>query len=533
MKNMLLSIPKPCHENWDKMSPTEQGRFCNTCAKQVVDFSTMSDKEVLNFFNKSTTGNVCGRVYTDQLHRPISFPEPVKRKKFCYWNYMAMLFLFFTKSGAATAQDTGKPKTTILDEKAERLLKGKVINEKGEPLAFASVVIHALKRGVAADAEGRFSIAAKKGDVIAFSSVGYAEKIYMAGEDFSDELVITLEPRLLVGEIVYTRPLDMESYPEKEKHVEVIVVKDSETKKVIPGASITIKNYRNDKEITAVVNSQGQHKLKRITDEDTYDVKISAPGYTDNSFTIDGSRLQDRKIVQDVYLSRIPAFTMKTMGASALGKEIKIRMGGMNSLGVGLGATLVVDGVIQDRYIDIDPGDVKDITVLQAPQAQAIFGEKGKNGAIVIVTKNGTAIKYKELAEVKVSAQQITGRLKKSTVTGQLSVLSCGISKAKVMSIDTIKRFFVKPIVELKIYPNPIVKGSTMHIELRLKKPGTFLLNVLAANGLQVFRKQLIADVSNAAESIPISNEWSSGVYFVQVLDENGGFINSSRFVIQ
>jgi len=50
LKNIQLSIPKPCHENWDAMSPVEKGRFCGSCQKQVVDFSNMNDWQIAEFF---------------------------------------------------------------------------------------------------------------------------------------------------------------------------------------------------------------------------------------------------------------------------------------------------------------------------------------------------------------------------------------------------------------------------------------------------------------------------------------------------
>jgi len=102
MQKLQLSIPEPCHENWDHMTPTQQGRFCNACAKEVVDFSEMSDTEVLNYFNKNITGKVCGRAYPDQLDRVIAMPEKPKRK--WYWNYAAAFFLFFAKSNVSKAQ---------------------------------------------------------------------------------------------------------------------------------------------------------------------------------------------------------------------------------------------------------------------------------------------------------------------------------------------------------------------------------------------------------------------------------------------
>jgi hypothetical protein len=42
MQKLQISIPEPCHENWHTMTPTQQGRFCNACAKEVVDFSMMN-----------------------------------------------------------------------------------------------------------------------------------------------------------------------------------------------------------------------------------------------------------------------------------------------------------------------------------------------------------------------------------------------------------------------------------------------------------------------------------------------------------
>ncbi|HQY12993.1 MAG TPA: hypothetical protein PK133_12300, partial [Ferruginibacter sp.] len=61
MQKLHLSIPDPCHENWHHMTPTQQGRYCNACAKEVVDFSMMNDTEVLNYFTRLTHEKVCGR----------------------------------------------------------------------------------------------------------------------------------------------------------------------------------------------------------------------------------------------------------------------------------------------------------------------------------------------------------------------------------------------------------------------------------------------------------------------------------------
>ncbi|MFY7839164.1 MAG: hypothetical protein ACOVP7_02760, partial [Lacibacter sp.] len=51
-----INIAEPCHENWNKMSPVEQGRFCGSCQKNVIDFTTKSDEEIITFFNNYNGG---------------------------------------------------------------------------------------------------------------------------------------------------------------------------------------------------------------------------------------------------------------------------------------------------------------------------------------------------------------------------------------------------------------------------------------------------------------------------------------------
>lgn len=67
MENYKITIPKPCHENWNKMTPNETGRFCNQCSKSVVDFSNMETSEIQFFFNNHKGQKICGRFKTKQL----------------------------------------------------------------------------------------------------------------------------------------------------------------------------------------------------------------------------------------------------------------------------------------------------------------------------------------------------------------------------------------------------------------------------------------------------------------------------------
>ncbi|WP_160137604.1 hypothetical protein [Chryseobacterium sp. c4a] len=68
---MKITIPKPCHENWNNMTPDEKGKFCTVCSKTVHDFTRFSDEELINSFDSSE--NICGRFREDQLGVNLNF----------------------------------------------------------------------------------------------------------------------------------------------------------------------------------------------------------------------------------------------------------------------------------------------------------------------------------------------------------------------------------------------------------------------------------------------------------------------------
>ena len=98
MNKMILSIHEPCKQAWDAMTETEKGRFCSSCSKTVIDFTAMTDAQLINYFLEQKKQEVCGRVMTDQLDTVLSAAEPA-RKRFGYWKYIAAsTLLFFTKA---------------------------------------------------------------------------------------------------------------------------------------------------------------------------------------------------------------------------------------------------------------------------------------------------------------------------------------------------------------------------------------------------------------------------------------------------
>ena len=71
-----IEIPKPCHENWNEMTPTAQGAFCGSCQVNVIDFSDKSPSEVLNLLRENSGSHLCGRFSKNQLsHLNSSYTE--------------------------------------------------------------------------------------------------------------------------------------------------------------------------------------------------------------------------------------------------------------------------------------------------------------------------------------------------------------------------------------------------------------------------------------------------------------------------
>lgn len=51
-KSLHISVKQPCSENFANFKRTERGGFCNSCQKEVVDFTKLSDLEIVEHFTK-------------------------------------------------------------------------------------------------------------------------------------------------------------------------------------------------------------------------------------------------------------------------------------------------------------------------------------------------------------------------------------------------------------------------------------------------------------------------------------------------
>jgi len=175
-KKVNISIPKPCHENWESMTPGDKGRFCSVCTKTVFDFTKASDKEIIEHLNKDAT--TCGRFVSSQLNRDLIIPK----EKSSYWILASATLFSFLGIGSQSAysqvrQDTIQTdkkdlnQDSIKTEKNPFTITGVVSDEIG-PIAGVNVVVKGTIRGTTTDFDGKFAIKANEKEVLIFTYIG-------------------------------------------------------------------------------------------------------------------------------------------------------------------------------------------------------------------------------------------------------------------------------------------------------------------------------------------------------------------------
>ncbi len=120
-----ISIPKPCHENWEAMSPREQGRFCQVCSKTVVDFTSMTDDAVQHYFLNNSHQATCGRFRQDQLTAiTIYLPVNIFNRRISRWKKFlaACLLAFSTLLFSCETRIKGEPVKTLKDNSHKKTM---------------------------------------------------------------------------------------------------------------------------------------------------------------------------------------------------------------------------------------------------------------------------------------------------------------------------------------------------------------------------------------------------------------------------
>ena len=173
-QKIQIAIPEPCHKGWQNMSPVDKGRFCASCQKTVLDFSLLSDNEIIKLVSKED--NLCGRFSTSQLNRNLIETQ----RKSNYFGYLATSVLAFLGLGTVSIVAQEKPVVEQTDLKYLNKLsdsvkkfpiKGKVFLEN-KTLSKVSILNKTSNFETETDENGMYNILVSNGDVLIFSYLG-------------------------------------------------------------------------------------------------------------------------------------------------------------------------------------------------------------------------------------------------------------------------------------------------------------------------------------------------------------------------
>jgi hypothetical protein len=218
-----IQIPKPCHENWNEMTPTQKGMFCSNCNKEVINYEHYSNFQLTKTISNSDA--ICGRFTIEQLDFEI---ETNKN------NYFQRIGLAFGISSLLLStpifSQTQKPKVEVNDKKEKELTKADTLNGAIEfsgtiyektlnaqqkfdsiPIPGVIVIQKNTKNGVQTNIDGEFKISIPVNDfennvILVCSYIGMPNKeikLIPTIRNVNIEMPKTI--RIIMGEVIVVK----------------------------------------------------------------------------------------------------------------------------------------------------------------------------------------------------------------------------------------------------------------------------------------------------------------------------------------
>jgi hypothetical protein len=170
-------MDNPCNESWTSMTTIEKGKYCSACSKSVIDFTSLTDTEILRLIEKAR-GKVCGRLDNKQLNRIIEIQGKQNIGTGIYKLLTGLIFLSTTNNLDAKNVDLKRIERfkteflqksndsiilndtlTLPTDSLKSIIKGTVIdNETKEPLAGATIQLKGKPFGTTTDINGIFKL---------------------------------------------------------------------------------------------------------------------------------------------------------------------------------------------------------------------------------------------------------------------------------------------------------------------------------------------------------------------------------------
>lgn len=229
-------------------------------------------------------------------------------------------------------------------------ITGTVVDNNGEPLPGAFVLVTGTTDGTSTDADGKFSINAQAGSVLEIQFLGYETK------------KVTV--------------------PKDRRNISVALMPD--------------KNLTLNESVTIAYGSVRKQDLTgSVTNVKMGDIKDAPVLSVDQA-------LQGRIAGADI---------MTTSGEPGASTSIRIR--GTRSIIASNEPLIVVDGVMDavSDLGDLNSADIESISVLKDASSTAIYGSRGSNGVIIVTTKRGDSDKPRIVFEAEAGVSQLPKKL--------------------------------------------------------------------------------------------------------------------------
>ncbi|MBK8787182.1 MAG: SusC/RagA family TonB-linked outer membrane protein [Chitinophagaceae bacterium] len=235
---------------------------------------------------------------------------------------------------------------------AQAPVTGRVLDEKGQPVVGATVLVKGAKSGTKTDANGNFTITAKTGDVLVISSVNFGSQQTKV-KDGGNVTVNMIAKDGTMDEVVVTA-MDIKKAP-RELGYSVQTVKGAEV------AETQRENF-----INAL-----QGRVAGLSVTPTTGTAGASSGIILRGFNTLSGTNQPLFIIDGIIVDNT-TFNSNSQGGSGVGLASD-------------GANRNIDNT--NRIADLNPNDIESYTILKGPEATALYGSQASSGAIVITTK--------------------------------------------------------------------------------------------------------------------------------------------------
>ncbi|MGO4918310.1 carboxypeptidase-like regulatory domain-containing protein [Maribacter spongiicola] len=223
MKSTLtIDVKKPCKEKFTNFSKTEKGGFCQSCEKEVVDFTKLSDSEMISYITSTNKKN-CGMFKPSQLKTYETntlqhMTNSMLHKGIAMMSF-SLLALCATEVKGQESASIEPPievvSTDIMGDisyveifQEKHTVTGTIVDEANEPLPGVNVVLKGTTVGTQTDFDGKFEFPQQlvENDILVLSFIGYKTKIYKVAANGNSiiDINITFDEydMVMMGDIV-------------------------------------------------------------------------------------------------------------------------------------------------------------------------------------------------------------------------------------------------------------------------------------------------------------------------------------------